>query len=269
MAGRCRAWTFTWNNYADGDFESVLESDCKYVVVGKEVGESGTPHLQGFIVMKSVKALAQMKRLWSDAVHWEPAKGDSEANLKYCSKDGDWEERGERPMSLKEQGVKGQDKWKEILKEAREAGEVSDNFVQFKEYKHVRHHYTQEKAKGIKPIDGPLEHEWIWGPTGTGKSSLAMKGHPGAYVKEGSKWWDQYEYQDVVIIDDLEPDDAAVRMLKKWADRWPIRVEEKGGMMLIRPRKFIVTSNYPPTGMFNSTDLGPILRKFKVTELKE
>ena len=39
------------NNYTEEEFENikrVLEDKCKFAIVGKEVGENGTPHLQGF-----------------------------------------------------------------------------------------------------------------------------------------------------------------------------------------------------------------------------
>jgi len=269
MATRNRNWTFCWHKYEEGDYQRVLETDCVYVVVGKELGEEGkTPHLQGYIVFKSLKSLAQMKELWDARVHWEAARGDSRANLDYCSKEGEWEERGIRPATQKEKGIKGAEKWEIMLAEARASGEVSDPYIQFSGYKHVRHHYVLAKGKDMKTLTGDLEHVWIWGPTGTGKSRKAFEENPGAYIKDGSKWWDDYEYEDIVVIDDLEPEDAAAGQLKKWADRYPFKAEYKGGSMKIRPRRIIVTSNYSPRMMWAREQVwGPIERKFEVIEM--
>lgn len=47
-------------------------------------------------------------------------------------------------------------------------------------------------ANKLEPID-TMEHEWHWGPTGTGKSYEVHKKYPNAYKKTGTKWWDGYD----------------------------------------------------------------------------
>jgi len=42
---RSRNFVFTLNNYTTEEVELVKEWDCKYLIFGKEIGESGTPHL--------------------------------------------------------------------------------------------------------------------------------------------------------------------------------------------------------------------------------
>lgn len=61
---RCLRWCFTINNYSDAEFEEVktwLVEHSTYAIVGKEVGESNTPHLQGFMILKSKKNLVTLK----------------------------------------------------------------------------------------------------------------------------------------------------------------------------------------------------------------
>lgn len=50
-----------------------------------------------------------------------------------------------------------------------------------------------------------LENEWHWGPTGTGKSHTVRTAYPDAYLKTNTKWWDGYQKEDVVIIEELGP----------------------------------------------------------------
>ena len=48
-AQRYRNLVFTVNNYTEADFNRLLSHEhFKYVIIGKEVGENGTPHLQGY-----------------------------------------------------------------------------------------------------------------------------------------------------------------------------------------------------------------------------
>ena len=52
-----RNYTFTMNNYPDTKL--VDEIECRYILYCKEVGESGTPHLQGAVsFIKAAKTLS-------------------------------------------------------------------------------------------------------------------------------------------------------------------------------------------------------------------
>jgi hypothetical protein len=98
-----RRYVFTINNYNDGVEEHLAivghHPDVTYLVYGREVGESGTPHLQGFMVCRTplrFECVAQL--LWADArPHVEVARGTSQAALSYCKKDGDFVEYGQVP----------------------------------------------------------------------------------------------------------------------------------------------------------------------------
>jgi len=84
-------WCFTFNNYSEDDFKEMVEIikkfDMKYII-GREIGESGTPHLQGYLSAKKVFRPSELK--FNKKIHWEKRKGAEKDNLKYCSKDGDF-----------------------------------------------------------------------------------------------------------------------------------------------------------------------------------
>lgn len=95
------AWVFTLNNYTEQEFEflsSEFLSKRKeyFYIIGKEVGESGTPHLQGYLALKDKKKKFRplprfaVMRNNKQAVHFERAKGNRLQNHKYCSKDGNF-----------------------------------------------------------------------------------------------------------------------------------------------------------------------------------
>lgn len=74
---------------------------CTYLIIGKETGEDGTPHLQGYVRLRTKVRLSTMKQYLPRA-HLEPAKGNDWQNKVYCSKDGDFQEWGIIPKAPKE-----------------------------------------------------------------------------------------------------------------------------------------------------------------------
>ncbi|KAL0152206.1 hypothetical protein M9458_051929 [Cirrhinus mrigala] len=87
-----KRWCFTINNPTADErrhIEQVVTADtADFCVIGDEVGDSGTPHLQGFINMKVKRRLQTMKNWLNARAHFEPAKGSDLQNDEYCSKGG-------------------------------------------------------------------------------------------------------------------------------------------------------------------------------------
>ena len=47
--GRARNWCITFNNYTPEDYTRACQTKCRYIVVGRETGDNGTPHLQIYV----------------------------------------------------------------------------------------------------------------------------------------------------------------------------------------------------------------------------
>lgn len=96
-----RRWCFTLNNFTNGEYELIKQNlaTTKYGVIGKETGEGGTPHLQGFVIFETSKRLNAVKRFLSNRAHVEQARGTSNQAATYCKKEGSFEEFGELPNS--------------------------------------------------------------------------------------------------------------------------------------------------------------------------
>jgi len=94
-----RNWCFTVNNYVQNDIEKIEEmfshGHFNYVVYGIETGESGTPHLQGYVQLKKKLRLNQVKTLISSRAHLEVQRGSAMQAIIYCKKDGNFKEFGE------------------------------------------------------------------------------------------------------------------------------------------------------------------------------
>lgn len=248
---KVKNFCFTVNNYTEKDIELLQNIDCKYIIYGKEKGESGTPHLQGFIVFKSQKTLSAAIKTFPK-YHVEVAI-TVHAAIEYCKKEGDFTERGTAPMTQKDKGVKGKEFWEKTFDLAK-AGDFEkiDRKVLLSHYNTIK---TIARDYAVRPPD--LEDVcglWFVGAPGTGKSYSARKDYGVYYLKETNKWWDSYQNEPTVIVDEVEKDSASYmgHYLKKWADRYAFDAEVKGSKLIIRPERIIVTSNYTIQDIFGA-----------------
>lgn len=99
-----RRWVFTLNNPTNPERQALVDlfnddQQTTFAVIGNEVGESGTPHIQGFVVFRRQHRLRAVKQLLGNRVHAELARGTSDQAADYCRKDGDFVEYGVFPSS--------------------------------------------------------------------------------------------------------------------------------------------------------------------------
>jgi len=96
---RAKHWCFTLNNYNQDIIDNIVENApfYDYIVFGKEVGESGTPHLQGFVSFPSrVRRNYCIEKIGQ--AHFTVARSVDDS-IRYCKKDGDFVEIGTRPVT--------------------------------------------------------------------------------------------------------------------------------------------------------------------------
>jgi len=260
---RSRGWCFTINNWTDEDLVVLERLDYVYLVAGRERGENGTPHLQGYIHYKIPKSFATVKRDLPKA-HIESRKGTPKQAAEYCRKDGDFVEFGVLPETA---GDASKIAWTTILDKAKcgDTKWIEENYP--KVWIQSSHRLQSLRCTEAPVLDGPLEHEWWIGETGTGKSKTLWELYPKHFQKELNKWWDGYDAAAVVAIEEWSPkNECTGSLLKIWADRYPFTGQIKGGaLQKIRPKKLIVLSNYSPEDCFpDPRDHLPLLRRFRV-----
>lgn len=93
---RSRGWCFTRNNYTDEDLGYCIVCPYRYIVVGFEEGEKGTPHLQGYVYFDNARWFDSVKKMFPK-FHIEAQKGSFEEAVEYCKKDGYFWENGDAP----------------------------------------------------------------------------------------------------------------------------------------------------------------------------
>nr|WPR18665.1 MAG: replication polyprotein [Chemarfal virus 53] len=259
---RSLGWCFTLNNYSEEEYQRCIDVMCQYIIVGKEVGASGTPHLQGYIHYSTSVPMSRVKKDLSQRAHVEKRFGSVLQAVEYCKKEGSFFENGKIKLT-------SDNKWKEIVALA-EQGQM----VQIKEDYPAIYTLHREKLEALNVVtpdllEGSLQDhfEWWYGPTGTGKSHQIWTKFPEHFDKQINKWWDGYRQEDVVVIEEADPKkcEHMAYFFKRWCDKYPFKAEIKGAHLnYIRPKTIIVTSNYTIQECFpNKEDYEPLKRRFK------
>lgn len=105
LKSRSRRWCFTYNNYTNETKEMLISTfkTRKWdYIIGDEIGEEGTPHLQGYIEYKYAIRFDTLKNI-DPKIHWEEAKGTREQNIDYCVKDGTYVTSFEIKINIKDE----------------------------------------------------------------------------------------------------------------------------------------------------------------------
>lgn len=225
---RSRGWCFTLNNYNETKMKIIDDIECRYCIYGKEIAPTtGTHHLQGYIYFDNAITFGSIKKKMPDGTHIEKAKGSPQSNVKYCSKEGDTKERGDRP-------IQGERKDLQEVADAIKNGKSVDEICMEDPETYHQYGRTLEKLEDIvqrqKYRTEMTTCTWITGPTGSGKSHMAFQGfNPKTHYvlnTDDNGWWDGYTGQDNVIINDFKGEIRYGQMLQL-IDKWPFTVKRR------------------------------------------
>lgn len=152
---RAKSYAFTWNNFLEEDIENIVNYfvslNSKYVI-GREIGENETPHLQGYFCAKNQVRFSTLKNKFPK-VHWEKAKGNLKQNYNYCTKDGNFITN-----------IETEENFREKLK--------NECLIEYKNV--VWKHWQQEIIDTCNEVADNRTINWYWEPDGnSGKSFLA------------------------------------------------------------------------------------------------
>lgn len=189
-----RHWCFTVNNPTDVD-QDFPQSLYTYCVVGKEVGEEGTPHLQGYMVLSKKMRLKALSKFLPRA-YLAPAKGTPQEASDYCKKDGDYQEDGELPECPHVAGGKANARRYAVAAMHARQGDLdqvyaTDPEIYLRTYANLKR-IAKDNPPTVASMDN-LTNQWYYGESGIGKSYKARTENPDAYIKEPNKWWDGYQ----------------------------------------------------------------------------
>jgi len=272
---RNRAHAFTWNNYPD-DYATHLDGLlCRYIVAGEEVAPgTGTPHLQGYVVWRSGKTVSAVRQLLPGC-HITITRGTHRQNDQYCRKTRDEDRvpngvvynRGDIPADPADRGAAEKARWEDSWSLAKR-GLIEDIPADIR----VRNYSTllrigRDYMPAMERLDGPCGL-WIWGASGSGKTRSVLDQIPDAFPKPRNQWWDGYQQEDVVLVDDVDKFNVGLGgQFKHWADAYPFIGEVKGTSKKIRPKRLIVTSQYTIEEIWEDEETRvALLRRFVVVK---
>lgn len=213
-------------------------SKAQYICGQLEKGAEGTPHIQFFVNFKNSEKIARLTKT-DPRGHYEKVIINNGAD-NYCMKE---DTRLEGPFEFGIKPVKRNSKvdWEEVKQKAKE-GRLDEIPADI----YVKHYGNLQKIKKDSMITTDKDHlrgVWIWGRSGIGKSRKAREDYPNHYPKLCNKWWDGYQGQKHVIMDDIGMDHKCLgQQLKIWTDRYGCILETKGGALVDEYEWFVVTS---------------------------
>jgi hypothetical protein len=280
-------WVFTINNYGDDEEErvKVLASRPEVVAmsVGREEGQAGTPHLQGFVVMLTPISRDALEAALGGRAHIEPMHGSVRQNQVYCRKQRNMVVDKDGAVRKEAEGGKTRREiWMGLLEDARSMGPEEfatahpDHWI-LRRAPIERLMIEAQATKG-RVWDGelPTKNVWLWGAPGLGKSRWASIQNEVAsvYKKNPNKWWDGFSpllHKQVTIEDWAPTHECLTSHLKMWADRYPFIGEVKGSSFMMEPGRWnlVITSNYSIEECFNETDREAIKRRFAEIQMTQ
>lgn len=252
---RYRRVVFTLNNYTDQEFQDLKNfcRGCTWGVIGRECGEEKhTPHLQGMLFFcnflltllgamifgsgQQFTLSALKKKPGWKRCHVQNMRGTPHQCLAYCTKEdkdafqfGSLPEPGKRnDLHSVVERIQGGTSLKELAQDV-EGGAV---ITKYHKGLTVLRSLLQPERRGAPYVF------WFHGETGTGKTKCAISiaqrlvgGSDNVWISNGSlKWFDGYEGQPAVVVDDFRPKqlpDFNYAFLLRLLDRYPFRVEFK------------------------------------------
>ena len=271
---RVRNFMFTWNNppanqgTIDQLFALVAPGKANYIAFQFEnAPQTNTLHIQGYIELETAKYLSQVKRWIHTSAHLERRYGTQAEAIAYVRKQ---ESRSTIPLAGPHQrGTPKRSAISEDLITSIKQGATIKEVAQEFSHQYLKHHKGIEAlhAKHVEARNWPMEIHIYYGPTGTGKSWKASKEYPGAFYimwpRGGRWWWDGYDGEETVIMDEFAHQIKYQEMLKVF-DRYAYKIEYKGGMTQFRSKRIVITTNIDPIYWYpNVDDKSALHRRFR------
>jgi len=296
-----REYCFTLNNYTVDERESLTRfanEYCEYLCFQPERGESGTPHLQGYFSLTTVRTFGGCKQCFQRIndtfrrVHLEVTRGTKDQAREYCrkpeSRDDDagfgFIEIGDFALVPEQRGQGSRNDIHAATKVITEGGTLfdvasghADTFVKFHKGLTALQSILQARPR-VRQQGGVFEAPrvfWFYGSTGSGKSHAVYEevGDEALFIKMPSNhWFDGYFGQDVALFDDFRANWFTYGFLLRVLDKYPLSVEIKGGSVQWSPKTIYITAPNRPEVLYaniaNRADgsIQQLLRR--ITEVK-
>lgn len=222
--------------------------------------------------------LSALKKI-NNRADWETRRGTHEQARDYCKKEetrmaGPWESGNENTQGKRNDikalytAVKEKKTNFEILEETEGAAaryEKAINFCRFT----LMEKDSDRQLQGVRVIV-------LYGETDHGKTFDAVNFIAGGvdyYMaecpshKDSRLWFNGYEGQKTLILDDFSGDFCQFRFLLRLLDIYKLKVEIKGGFAWAVWTTVVITTNNEPSSWYQGVNLAPLKRR--IHEIRE
>lgn len=288
--GRARAWCFTFNlgitrDQADLDtgklwVEGIVASKqissnkavARFICQLEAAPTTGMLHLQGFVQFYHARTMSAV-RDWLVLCHWknahiEKSRGTPLQAWDYCQKEdtrvlGPWT-HGDRPA-----GAGARADLAAFVKDAAllSSGDVKLSELQDTHFsieaRHMRY-FDRVVARARPKRDFQTACVVFYGDSGTGKSHIARalcaRAETEPYylrlpeTKTAQLFWEQYNSEEVVIVDEMGPGKMQYGEFNSIIDKRPHLVNVKGASAPFLSLLVIFTSNHHPDMWFTDDE---------------
>lgn len=258
---RKRSWFLTINNFTPLDVDRLNGLDCRYKIWQIEKGkECGTPHIHALIYYDNARVWP--KKLFPTAHIVYPK--NLQKCIKYCSKE---DTRVEGPFEFGDRPQQGNRSDLDAVAKAVIDGTPLKTVAEQFPSHYVKYSrglkLLREETQKHRDQDEGVTVLWLWGLAGVGKTYIPHQifGED-IYIKDGTPWWDNYDHEKCILIDDFDGK-WPFRDLLRLLDRYKYQGQFKGGYIKINSPFIIITCEFPPWHFWEGNELKQVTRRIR------
>ncbi len=207
--------------------------------------KTGRKHHQGWVQFEKPLALSAVKKkLGLKTAHFEIMRGSCAESEEYCEKDGEvtrfgkFISMGER-VDVEEIRVLLSDSSDSFSMKS-----VADaNFPLFLRHKNAMFVYRSMVEQSLRRPYRIVQTVVLAGKTRCGKTRLASEYQPYMICGFNLQWWDGYQGERVLCIDDFVSKNTRVELMLRLLDGHQMRIPIKGSFTYAAWDKVIITTN--------------------------
>lgn len=251
---QAKGWFATWPKCPIGKEMVLAALEDRYAieeyVICEELHKDGEAHVHAFLKMRR-KITWNEKMFDVDGYHgnYQIAKSWRAVEA-YVKKDGNYISNIDIPSAQKKKAKRNAMLLNENPKDLVDNGEIG--LLQLKSLIENKRLY-----KMLEDVPKIIERKcyWIYGEPRVGKSYCVRMAFD-VYEKPMNKWWDGYNGEEVVLLDDFDKHGECLgHYMKIWADNYRFNAEVKGSTIVPTYKKLIVTSNYEIKDIFKDEEI--------------
>lgn len=256
---KSRLWCGT-NFDLDLDWHAIFaKGDCKYIAYGDETcPTTNKSHQQFFVLFHNQRSsMKNVSKLFGNC-HVEPCKGSLQQNERYCSKEGELVEFGERPAQGQRNDI---EECMAMVKEG--ASELEIALAAPRLWCQYGRRFEDFRALLQPDREWKTECRVWWGPPGSGKSRAAREwlGEYDDVTYTPGGFFIGYHNHENVLLEDFDYKSMPRDIFLQITDRYKTTANVKNGEKKFNAKRIAITSNFDPREWYNWGDPEAITRR--------